>query len=389
VVRLPSVIFSLIGCAGVYLLAQEVHLRRPLLAAMIYAIFPLQFRYAMIARPYTQAACWSVLATVVFLRLIDSISSSDRRASLAWAALYSLLITAGLYTHAYTIFVPIAHLIWVAWDRPLSTKDRSVVFVGGAIAVASLVFLPWFLKAHAAWQKIIGYGTSPYFANSAKGLVLLAHELTGAGYAGFALALIGAIWGLMLTFSKPWQRLFWILYILIPVLCVLVANALFGYFLAIRQFIFILVPFAVLIAAATEAVNVKQVRWGLLAPGFLVVAMLYANVRMLAQPGEGWQAAAAMLHEQAGLPHTCTLFVPPDALPTFVFFEPQLEQTLCDPGNLSASETVVVAIRSKGPVRFYSEKDQALEQAGFSKTSVLRAEEPRLEIHRRATLSRP
>ncbi len=100
-------------------------------------------------------------------------------------------------------------------------------------------------------------------------------------------------------------------------------------------------------------------RWGLPAPGvlapvFLVIAMLYANVRLLRQPGEGWQAAASTLSQQARAPGTCVLFVPPDARDSFVFFEPGLSRTVCDADDLSSWETVIVALRDHGPVRFYS-----------------------------------
>lgn len=384
-VRLPSVVFSLIGCVGVYRLAQAVLLRQPLWATICYAIFPLQFRYAMIARPYSQAAGWSILSTVVFFKLIQGKERASPRPTMAWAALYALLATAGLYTHPYTIFVPIAHFLWLVCNRSLDGRKRSLILAGRAIAAASLAFLPWFLTTHAAWQKIIGFGASPYFGGSAKGLLLVAHELTGAGYVGFGLALISVVLGLRPSPGlEAGQRLFWILYLVIPLLCVLAANVLFGYFLAIRQFIFILVPLAILIAMAAEAfVKTGRPRGVSLAPGFLVIAMLYANVRLLGQPGEGWQAAASTLGKLASVRGTCVLFVPPDAQDTFVFFEPQLARTLCDSEDLSAWETVIVVLRANGPVRFYSEANRSLDQAGFSKAADLRAEEPRLEIYRR------
>src|SRR6185369_1742092 len=37
VVRLPSVLFTVLTCAGVYLLARQTRLRMPLLAAILYA----------------------------------------------------------------------------------------------------------------------------------------------------------------------------------------------------------------------------------------------------------------------------------------------------------------------------------------------------------------
>src|SRR5579872_2173285 len=62
VVRLPSVVFTVLTCAGVYILARQTRLRMPLLAVILYAVSPLTLRYALEARPYAQAACWSVFS---------------------------------------------------------------------------------------------------------------------------------------------------------------------------------------------------------------------------------------------------------------------------------------------------------------------------------------
>lgn len=104
--RLPSVIFSLTACVGVALLAKRIPLKWPILAVILFAVFPLQLRYALEARPYAQALCLSVWATVTFFEIVE-------RRSFRFIALYSLLIIAGLYTQPFTVFVPLAHLTWV------------------------------------------------------------------------------------------------------------------------------------------------------------------------------------------------------------------------------------------------------------------------------------
>ena len=99
IVRLPCVLFTVLTCAGVYMLARQTRLRIPLLAVILYAVSPLTVRYALEARPYAQAACWSVFSTLVFLSLI-------RRPTVGKAAGYAVLVAAGLYTQPYSIFVP-------------------------------------------------------------------------------------------------------------------------------------------------------------------------------------------------------------------------------------------------------------------------------------------
>src|SRR5450631_4368477 len=101
--RLPSAISSVMACAGIFVLARELGLRRPLLATGIFALFPLQLRYALEARPYELALCLSIWATVAFLRVLDRPESMSR------GAFYGLSIAAGLFTFPYMMFVPLSH----------------------------------------------------------------------------------------------------------------------------------------------------------------------------------------------------------------------------------------------------------------------------------------
>ncbi len=291
VVRLPSVLFTVLTCAGVYILARQTSLRMPLLAAILYAISPLTLRYALEARPYALAACWSVFSTVVFLSLI-------RRPTLGKAAGYGALAAAGLYTQPYSIFVPAAHLIWLVLTRSVKEKPRAVWLAGAAVAVASLAFLPWFLKAHAAWLGAVQSGVR--FAVTGKDLLVIPHELMGTGYAGAALTAIAIVAALGWSSWNRQEKLFWASYAAIPLLLVPAADAYFGYFLAARQMIFVLVPISVLIAACMDLR-----RWAFVLPVALLLAMVYEDVHWIRRPGEGWQAAAAQLKEAS-----CTIFVP-------------------------------------------------------------------------------
>src|SRR5579864_8853832 len=181
VVRLPSVFFTVWTCAAVYILAWKAKLRAPLLAAVLYAVSPLTMRYALEARPYAQAACWSAFSTVVFLSLV-------RMPMLGKAARYAALVAAGLYTQPYTIFVSVAHLIWVAFVKK---NARAVWLAGTAVALASLAFLPWFLKTHAAWQATVRSGVR--FMVTGRDLMVIPHELMGTGFAGAALTAIAIV----------------------------------------------------------------------------------------------------------------------------------------------------------------------------------------------------
>ncbi len=356
IVRLPSVLFTVLTCLAVYILAWQAKLRAPLLAAALYAAFPLTVRFALEARPYAQAACWSAFSTVVFLSLV-------RNPTLGKAARYAVLVALGLFTQPYSIFIPVAHLIWLL----LVKRDwRALWLSGGAVAAASLAFLPWYFQAHAIWQGAVDSGVR--FFVSARDLLVIPHELMGTGYAGAALTVITIVVALLWS---PWnkvEKIFWILCMAVPLLLVPAADSHFGYFLAARQMIFALVPIGILIAAC---MNVRG--WGWVLPLAILGASLYEDVRWIQKPGEGWQAAAAELKSAS-----CTIFVPVGSRTMYVFFEPQLQA--CDENTLTASGTVALAV---SPDQSASDARRKLENAGFQKVSDARDADPRVELYKR------
>jgi hypothetical protein len=357
-VRLPSALFTVATCAGVYILAKQTRLRMPLLAVILYAVSPLNVRYALEARPYAQAACWSVFSTIVFLSLI-------RGPTFGKAAGYAVLVAAGLFTQPYSIFVPVAHLIWLLFTRSVQNKSRVILLAGTAVALASLAFLPWYLKAHTAWQGAVSSGARFYVTG--KDLLVIPHELMGTGFIGAALTCIAIVVALGWSSLYKDEKIFWANYLAIPLLLIPAADAYFGYFLAARQMIFMLVPISVLLIACAE------VRWAWLVPVALCIAMVYEDARWIHRPGEGWQAAAAQLKEA-----DCTMFVPTGARTMYGFFEPQLRE--CDENTLTTAESVALALSPDQPA---SDAIQKLYRAGFRKVADLRTADPRIELYRR------
>ena len=102
--RLTSIICSVAAAAGVFALARRLPLKYPLAAVVVYCLLPLQFRYALEARPYGVALCCSVWATVCFFTLVEKVTAFR-------TVVYTLCIIAGLYSQPYTFFVPLAHCI--------------------------------------------------------------------------------------------------------------------------------------------------------------------------------------------------------------------------------------------------------------------------------------
>jgi hypothetical protein len=358
VVRLPSVVFTVLTCLAVYILAWQARLRLPLLAAALYAASPLTVRYALEARPYAQATCWSAFSTVVFLSLV-------RNPTRGKAARYAALVALGLFTQPYGIFVPVAHLIWVVLVK---RNMRAAGHSGTAVAIASLAFLPWFLSARAAWQGAVNSGVR--FFVTGTDLLVIPHELMGTGFIGAALTVIAIAMALGWSSWSREEKIFWSTYAAIPLLLVPAADAYFGYFLAARQMIFVLVPISVLLVACME------IRWGWLVPAALLLAMVYEDVRWIQRPGEGWQAAASQLKDA-----NCSIFVPSGARTMYLFFEPQVR--VCDENTLTTVETVALALSPDQYESVYADARQKLDRAGFRKVADVRVANPRIELYRR------
>ena len=359
VVRLPSVLFTVLTCLAVYILAWQAKFRAPLLAAALYAASPLAMRYALEARPYAQAGCWTAFSTVVFLSLV-------RNPTRGKTARYAVLVALGLYTQPYSIFIPAAHLVWLLFVR----RDlRALWFAGTAVVAASLAFLPWYFKAQVAWQGAVSSGAR--FFVTGKDLLVIPHELTGTGFIGAAVTTIAIVVALV---GSPWKKegkIFWVLCMATPLILVPAADAYFGYFLAARQMIFALVPISVMVAACVDVRG-----WSWVLPLALLGASIYEDVRWIHRPGESWQVAASRLKGA-----DCSIFVPSGARTMYLFFEPQIHE--CDENTLTSAASVALALSPDQYESVYADVRRELNQAGFHKVADATVANPRIELYRR------
>ncbi|MGH9593004.1 MAG: hypothetical protein ACRD5L_07920, partial [Bryobacteraceae bacterium] len=308
-----------------FILGRRLELRAPLLAVLVFALCPLQFRYAMEARPYSMALCLSVWSTVLFFSL------RDHPRSLIRALVYGALAVTGAFTVAFTLFVPAAHAIWAA----RSESRRLLAICGGSMAAAGLALIPWYRYVREGWDVGIAVQHLGSVINWQSVSVIL-HELTGMGYGGTIFMLVVAGWG---ASRMARFRGFWIAYVLLPAIFVGLGDFVFHYFLAVRQMIFILAPLALLFIAGAERMG----RFGnVLAVVFLGVA-LYEDVKWVTKPREDWQAAASVAADQQRQ-GDCVKFVPVDAEMLYVFFRPELGEKKCTPDQFTRADEVVLAI---------------------------------------------
>ncbi len=359
--RLPSALFSVFGAIGILLIAKKFALRWPLLAVAVFCLFPLQFRYALEARPYSQALAIAIWMTLAFLWLREK--PTWRR-----SLLYCVCIAAGLYTQPYSVFVALAHFIWIILLTPNETKKKLWPAAGAALFLAALAFLPWYSYARRFWRESIE--TSHFHSTlSVKTPLLILHELIGAGYPGAILLLIGVCVGLMMKFRSRPDRFFWILQLACPIIFALLADQVFGYFAAIRQMIFLLAPLAILFAAGVEALVDRWPRPAVIATCLLVLILIYGNIHLFTAPREDWAAAANLLANRTGQGQ-CVIFLPADSARFYNFFNPEAGSRAC-PADMARLRTVIAAVSPYGSIAAHKELQFRLSHLGFRRQILL------------------
>jgi len=309
--RLPSAVFSAAAIAGVYYLAKPYGRKAAICAACLMALFPLQLRYAVEARPYSQALCLSIWATVVFLLFHE-------KPRLPVFAAYTALVIACIYTQPYSIFVPIAHATWLLFTPG---QRKKAIWVCAAIVIAGLAFLPWYGFASSAWRESLdGYS----FSFGWKSSLLVLKELTGAGYAGTIVVVAIACYGFRESKSLTPSRFLHLAGIIVPLLLAIIADAIINYFLAIRQFIYVAPFLAILCGVGVARLLDKKPIWtrGIVAALFLI--LIAGDFHYFLKPHENWEQAARYLDRETSNDSRCLIFIPEGSIRFYSFFAPNL-----------------------------------------------------------------
>jgi len=322
--RAAPLIFSLLSAVTLAGFARDLKARATWVVLAAFLVTPLQLRYAVEARPYSQALFFALAALWCLWRLAPA-------PSWRFAAAYAGLVTAGLYTQPLTAAVQLGALAALA-----SGGQRRAVRQGGiALAIACLLFAPWYLHVRSAWH--FGIAASQYsFAMTPKILGMLIREISGGGYVG-SLALIGAA-------AFGWRRADSLARRFLPgsiisgIVCVIAADAVSGYFFAVRQVLFALPPVLLLATAGLPSPRREWWQPGLLA--IFVVASLAKDVRYFRSPGEDWPGAARAL--LAATSHGACAVVPsPEPKEMYQLFEPGLTGRFCNANDATGPVVIV------------------------------------------------
>ncbi len=345
--RLPMVVFASASVFFVALLAGELGLRRPWLAATLFAIFPLTFRYATESRVYSQALFLSVLATLLYVRAL-------KRPHWGSALGYGLVLAAAIYTQPFAGSVGIAHVLWALMQR-----EKFGAWLGaGTLAAGVVSFLPWYMWSRDVWAKALG-PNALHFSMSAKTPLMLFRELAGAGYWGSGLLVILCAIALAYGLPAPSTQQLLVLLIAVPIIGVLAADALFDYFIAARQFLWVLPAVAILAAIGAETYP----RIGLAVAALVCAVGIVQIVKYFTGPHEDFQLAAHALaaESQQG---ACVMAAPKDLSRLYEFFEPRLVASGCDSPRLvlavtpySTSEQRVASVREIAAQGYIEERE--------------------------------
>jgi hypothetical protein len=354
--RLPSCLSSVLAGFLLFAFGRRIGFAaaRSTLSLILFATLPLQFRYALEARPYSQGLLLSIATAFVFLRLV---------AEPGWrtALLYAAVLAAAVYTQPFTFFTALANLVWAAW-RLTGHERRRVLGVGAvAVALAFAAFLPWYFFARSEWAWRIAGG---HWSLTWKGVAgMLAKDVTGT----YALTLL-LIAGIALSFTKGSRldsrtRSFLLAMALIPIPCAIATDAAFHYMLAARQLLFILPPMVLL--AADGVANLRVARragcWFFAAA--IVSLAVVQDVRVYRAPRANWEAAAKRIRA-ASSAGACVLTIPVGWATYYEFFAPELRSRKC-PNNIDSTLAVVLVATPYVPEAARSGSERQLEAKGL------------------------
>ncbi len=249
VLRLPSAIWGTLSVYYLYRLGAKVRSKETgLLAAFLLSIHPLHLRYSQEVRFYSLFLFFSLFSTVM---LFQSWKTSSRK---EWS-LYAISVTLGLYTHIYMGLVILFHSFWVGSkyimrDSKESAQHSNTFRFLLSVIVSFIVFIPWLLYSVLREQRTSAFHAPDMTWNLARDVLL-----QFCGHNSILVYLLGslALVGLIIVFmSRIDHGLLISLWVIGAFPAVVILDQSYSYFFSIRQMLFVLPIFLLLVAIGTE-----------------------------------------------------------------------------------------------------------------------------------------
>jgi uncharacterized membrane protein len=317
--RLPSAMFSILSCWVLLRICRELKMPElAVLASGLFMVIPLQFRYAIEGRPYSEALCFSLLAVLAFLKMMSG-------PTMSWSILCVLAIVAALYTQPYAILT-VCGVIFCDTVTNAKTGNWKRAALGPAcLLISGAAFLPWYLLETRKWATGIQEHGIPTFHWTLALLLDVAKGISGDGFlCSVALIFLAAFAFL----AQPGLRGLLLASILFPMAGALAGDAFSNYFFASRQILFALPGLVILAALGFLELFRRNKSVAIVAMAILLVAALQKDVTMQTKAREDWPAAAKAVAEVARNGR-CIEVAPASSLELYTFFVPGLETKVC------------------------------------------------------------
>jgi uncharacterized membrane protein len=330
--RIPTVLFSVLGAAAFIALTDRIApsewgKARRTLALALFLLVPLQFRYALEARGYSQGLFFAVASMVVFLEL-------ERAPTLRRAMLYFATLAVGLYFHPFLVFAAAAQVL-------SAPKNRHAWI---AAALAGVCFVPWVILQHQARQSYVNPALYPIGHVTP---VVVLHELTGGGYVSTLCLLILAGFGLLRGkmphggMSALAHRLL-VFSAIASIAGPLIGDLAFQYFFAGRQFL-LAMPALALLAAHGFGILWERSRLLAIAPALAFFAIAAVKDYQNATVPKDDLAASADAVAVRLAPDACVITAPSWSRDYYSFFRPGVDFPAC--AEPARSQEVIAVIR--------------------------------------------
>ena len=357
--RLPSAAFSVAGCVALtgFCRALELPRRVWLLSLLLFALVPSQFRYAVEARPYSQALWLSILSITLFLNLSKSPTPAK-------FGIFTLVNVAALYTQPYSALPAIGMTVW-AFSTSLHYDRRRIALRAAVCWIVSIaLYIPWYLYSWPTWYAGEQKSAIPQFHWTAALAQDVFKSLSGGTFLASLLLLALVIVG-MLTPLLPRQLRMLLLFSAVFVVgSVLIADAWKGYFFAARQILFA-GPLLVVLAGIGLGQCVERSR-PLAAILLLALGVLFlkTDVSIASTNTENWEAAASALERTSGRGY-CLKFAAESlgGVTIYAVYVPTLRSPICGP--LQKESKVAIVWHRYLPASDVAVAEDEVRSAGF------------------------
>jgi len=366
VARVPAAVCSVAGAGVFAALCGRFGIRSAGWATALFLALPLQFRYALEARGYSQGLLCALASLLLFLR-------ARERGTAGAAAFYGASVALGLYSHPLTILPVFGGLIWTIGERDVSPRTKRLLL--GAAAIGVLTYVPWYVLQRQALEAFASMALYFFSWREVTPLEFL-HELSGGGYVCSAALLAGAAVGL----AKAPDRRLLACVALAALAGPILVDALVNYFFAARQLLFAAPALALCAAFGVERLREGRRRWA----GYAVLLAFFAaaavsDYRLATVPKDSFGAQSSVL--AAHLPaDACVAVAPPNHVFYYLVLWPERVRKVC--AEPPSAPRVIAVMSPYSTARERSQLSNLLDRS-YDKAGVLQSGSGEIVEYRR------